>query len=152
MQTKSIQFILLCCAMIFTACSKDKFNSKPQLSFKSVNSTTINSGNFLQFQIAVTDKEGDIQDTLWVQRNSRICPSSFAALVPYRVPNFVAPTNLEATMDITFIYKTIQQGFITINGCSSPSRNDTSIFKFWLKDKKGNISDTITSPAIALLR
>lgn len=151
MQTKSI-LLLFCCAIIFVACSKDKFNSKPQLSFKAVSATTINSGDFLQFQLKVTDKEGDIQDTIWIQRNSKICPTSFASLLPYRVPDFVAPTNLDATMEITFIYKAFQQGVVQITGCSSPSRNDTSVFKFWLKDKKGNISDTISSPPIALLR
>lgn len=152
MQAKSIQLFLLCSAMIFTACSKDKFNSKPQLTFKGVSSTTIKSGDLLQFQIGITDKEGDIQDTLWMIRTSKICPRDFITRDSFKVPDFISPANLDAKIDITFTYK-IQNGDIKlITGCFSPPKNDTSTFKFWIRDKKGNISDTITSPAIALLR
>jgi len=59
-----------------SACKKDEFTSKPQLSFKSINTTSLNQGDVLTFNITFTDAEGDIQDTLWIQKVSKTCPSS----------------------------------------------------------------------------
>ncbi|MBA4198727.1 MAG: hypothetical protein C0459_14355 [Chitinophaga sp.] len=137
-----------------SACKKDQFTSKPQLSFKSINTTTISSGDILNFNITFTDAEGDIQDTLWIQKVSKTCPnipgSGFTQ--KYKVPDFPAVKNLKGYFDLSFIYgsNAALPTAISITGCGS--KNDSSYFRFVLKDKAQNVSDTLVSPVITLLK
>ena len=64
-------FLLLAIPVIFYGCTKETYTSKPQISIKSINSTTLSTGSLLLIDINFTDKEGDIQDTLWVQKVSK---------------------------------------------------------------------------------
>ncbi len=68
MKTKIL--ILLAIPVMFYACKKDTYQTKPQISIKTINRTTLTSGDVLLFDIEFTDAEGDIQDTLWVQKIS----------------------------------------------------------------------------------
>ncbi len=150
MKTKLL--ILGLIATIFSGCSKDTYTTKPQISIKSISSTTLSTGSVLLFQIHFTDKEGDIQDTLWVQKFSRVCPTTpgvqFTAAS--RVPDFTPTSNLDGILEIGFGYNANVQGYNTISGCGG--KTDTAYFKFWLKDKANNISDTITTENIILLK
>lgn len=69
---------------------------------------------------------------------------------PNRVPNFIATSNLKGKLEITFVYNANVPGTPSIVGCTN--RNDTSYFRFWLKDKANNRSDTVRSPDIVLIR
>ncbi|MES2005774.1 MAG: hypothetical protein V4450_14745 [Bacteroidota bacterium] len=150
MKTKLL--ILLAIPVLFYACKKDAYTTKPQLSVKSISSTTLSQGNLLLFQIEFTDKEGDIQDTLWVQKVSRACPTSSGAqfLSPYKVPNFTPTSNLKGILEIGYGYNANVQGYQTITGCNN--RNDTGYFRFWLKDKAQNVSDTLVTQNIVFLK
>lgn len=49
----------------FIACKRDKFETRPQIKLKSINSTVIAVGESLVVQLEYTDKQGDLgQDTL----------------------------------------------------------------------------------------
>lgn len=74
MRTKLL--ILLTITCFFYGCKKDEFNTKPTLAFGEVNSRELRQGNLLIFSLNFTDKEGDIQDTLWVQKISKTCPTT----------------------------------------------------------------------------
>ena len=150
MKTKLL--ILLAITVIFSACKKDTYTTKPQISIKSISSKTVNSGDVLIFQIHFTDKEGDIQDTLWIQKFSRVCPNTAGVQFTSasRVPDFVPTSNLDGILEIGFGYNANVQGYNTISGCGT--KNDTAYFKFWLKDKANNRSDTITTENIVLLK
>jgi hypothetical protein len=50
--------------LLLVACDKGKFETKPQLTLKSVNNTEIRFGAPLQIVLEFTDKEGDVSDTL----------------------------------------------------------------------------------------
>src|SRR5690349_23477997 len=63
-----IRIIAIC--VLMASCSKDKYTTKPQLELQSVNGDIFPSQSTLNFKFNVTDKEGDIQDTLWVQKVS----------------------------------------------------------------------------------
>lgn len=149
---KTNLLILLAIPVIFYGCSKDTYTSSPQISIKSINSTTLSTGSLLLFDINFTDKEGDISDTLWVQKFSRTCPNTpgvqFTSL--NKVPDFTPTANLKGVLEIGFGYNANIQGYSTISGCGT--KNDTAYFKFWLKDKANNVSDTITTPNIVLLK
>lgn len=144
--------ILLTIGSFFYSCSKDTFTSKPQITFNNASSTVLTQGNIVTFTIDFTDKEGDVQDTLWVQKISRTCPTTLGVQFTSKnkVPNFAPTSNLKGKMEISFVYNGNVSGIASIIGCSN--RNDTSFFKFWLKDKAQNRSDTISSPNIILIR
>ncbi len=144
--------ILLTFGSFFCSCKKDTYTSKPQITFGSASSTVLAQGNILTFTIDFTDKEGDVQDTLWVQKISRTCPTTPGVQFTSKnkVPNFAPTSNLKGKMEISFVYNGNVPGIASIIGCSN--KNDTSYFKFWLKDKAQNRSDTISSPDIILIR
>jgi hypothetical protein len=150
MKTKLL--ILLAIPVMFYACKKDTYATKPQLAIKTISSTTLKQGDVLLFQISFTDAEGDIQDTLWVQKISRICPTTPGAqfISKNRVPDFVPTSNLKGILEIGYAYNANVAGYSAISGCGT--KNDTAYFKFWLKDKGQNVSDTLISPNIVLLK
>ncbi|HJV20716.1 MAG TPA: hypothetical protein VJ552_12610 [Sediminibacterium sp.] len=150
MRTKIL--ILLTFAAFFYACKKSSYTTRPQISFNNVNSTVLYQGNIVTFQLNFTDKEGDIQDTLWVEKVSRTCPSTPGVqfISKNKVPDFTANSNLDGKLEISFVYNANVPGLSSIIGCSN--KNDTSYFRFWLKDKAQNRSDTIASPDIILVK
>jgi hypothetical protein len=150
MRTKLL--ILLTITLFFSSCKKEEFNTKPTLTFGEVNTTQLRQGNLLIFTLNFTDKEGDIQDTLWVQKISRTCPSTPGVqfISRNKVPDFTGTPNLKGKLEITFVYNANVPGTPSIVGCNN--RNDTALFRFWLKDKANNRSDTISSPDIILIR
>ncbi len=150
MRTKLL--ILFTFTLFFYACKKDTYTSKPQITFNNASSTELNQGNIITFQIDFTDKEGDIQDTLWVEKLSRTCPTTPGVqfVSKNKVPNFSPTSNLKGKLEISFVYNANVPGVSSIIGCSN--KNDTAYFKFWLKDKAQNRSDTIVSPNIILIR
>ncbi len=132
------------------ACSKDKFTAKPQLELKSVSTTTLVKEQILQFVFRVTDKDGDLQDTIFVQRISKVCPE-LRTDDPERwpMPKFTPRNNLDAEITITYGYKSSTFPPPVIDGCVQ--KNDTSYFRFWIKDTKQNVSDTVSSQEIAFI-
>ncbi len=141
------QFLLVViAALMVTACGKDTFQSKPQLFLKSVSSTTVPVGSDLQIIMRLTDKEGDFKDTIWVKKVTTRCPpSNFADSLLYSIPGDVPKTaNFDAEVRISFSYAIELQPRCT--------RPDTATFSFWMKDDKGNQSDTVNTPPIIILR
>lgn len=136
--------IVVVCLMIMAACSKDTYSSTPKLTFKSVNGQEFPVGSTLQFKFEVTDKEGDIQDTMWLEKNSFACGADGYLLSPNTVPNFTSSKDLKAELDINVTYGT------DFGGCTN--RDDSCYFRFWIKDKAGHVSDTVQSPTIKLLK
>ncbi|MGI8951530.1 MAG: hypothetical protein ACR2FN_08090 [Chitinophagaceae bacterium] len=145
MKAKILILTLILTAL--AACKKDLYTTAPQLKFLSVNADVFPQNSILQFKIQVTDKEGDIQDTFWVQQISiNACADTLTQ--PYQVPDFAATKDLKGEFDITYAYGDVQ-GYPFITGCSL--KNDSCYFRFWLKDKANHISDTISSSPIVLL-
>lgn len=135
------------------ACKKDTFSTKPQISFKNISNTTLSASNpILFFEIRFTDKEGDVQDTLWIQKISKTCPNSPGVqfISKNKVPDFTPVPNLEGVLEIGFAYNANIGNYPVITGCGN--KNDTATFKFWLRDNAKNISDTLVSPPIILLK
>ena len=125
-----------------SSCNKDKFATKPSLKFKSVNKTVISQGGTLIFNLSFTDAEGDLTDTLFITKFEPNCVASrFNA--KYAVPPFPTGKNQKGDVIVTFDY----------NGVSPKCfpRNDTAVFKFVLKDKAQNISDTAVSGNIVII-
>lgn len=148
MKTKILVTVLV--VTLLAACGKDKYTTKPQLTFKSVNTNELHPNQTIRFKIEVTDAEGDVQDSIWVQKFEPNCPNSnFTA--KYKMPDFSNYKDLKAEIEICYGYG-INLGCAPITGPFCPNRNDTATFKFWLQDKAKNVSDTISSGPIVITR
>jgi hypothetical protein len=131
--------------MIIVSCSKDTFQSKPQLTLQSVSSTVVPANSGFQVTMRLTDKEGDFYDTIWVSKITTRCPNSnFVDSSLYRIPGDAPRTsNFDGEVVVYFNYFEIQPKCI---------RPDTAVFSFWMKDEKGNKSDTVRTAPIIILR
>jgi hypothetical protein len=147
-----VAFTLL---MLLIACDKDKFETKPQIKIVSVNRDVVEKNGSLQFLLEFTDKEGDVDDSLFVIRqrlNKRGPVTLFPS--PYGVPEF--PNQSKGEIQVTLAYSeglTFGISPLRIPG-SNPAEfePDTMRFKFVLKDKARNVSDTATSKNIIVIR
>jgi hypothetical protein len=130
------------------SCNKDKYTTIPQLKYKSANKKVFKSGDIITFTLSFTDAEGDLQDSLYVEKFEPKCVNSrFKQL--YKIPSFPTSKNQSGEITITYGYNVSSYPPILGPQCN---RNDTCIFKFVLKDKAKNKSDTATSETIVLIK
>ena len=137
-------------ATVWMACSKDKYNTTPTIAFKNVNATEFSAGQVVTFNLEVTDKEGDIQDTIFLQRISSASCQDQSIVSAYQMPASPPQKFLKADISLQFSYRNPNPPLIQLEGCSQ--NDDTAVFKFWIKDKAGHISDTVQAPPIVLLK
>ena len=140
----TLLFLIL--ILITFSCSKNKFSSTPSLKFKSVNTTELHPQGVLNFALTFTDAEGDFSDSgsLYIQFMQRMLPSCTISDNPatFALPVFPATKDQKGTINVSLNY-----GDITPQ-CSP--LNDTTIFRFVLKDDAGHVSDTASSPTIII--
>ena len=151
MKTKIL--ILLLAAFIFNACSKDKFQNKPVLKFKSVSTNDIKSGDEVIFNIEVSDKQGDlISDTVFYWKKVSFVSDSnnidaTAVPLPTDLPGI---KKFDAEFQLMLINGSGYGSGTDISPATIRRINDSCVFKFWAKDLANNVSDTITSPPIII--
>lgn len=131
--------------LTFTSCRKNKYTTIPQLRFKSVNTTNLHRGETLRMILSFTDAEGDLTDSLFVQKIVKACPGGINGSFkqPYKIPDFPTTKNQQGDIAVIYSYNDLNPK------CSL--RNDTAIFKFVLRDKALNKSDTLVSPPIVII-
>ncbi|HEY6502999.1 MAG TPA: hypothetical protein VIZ28_03405 [Chitinophagaceae bacterium] len=142
---------LLMIALVFFSCEKDKFTTKPQLKFKSVNSSEISGDQTIQMKFELTDKEGDFSSFLAIKKTVRGCPTSeFIDSSRLQIPpGFIDSKGSEGELVITL--NRTDRGS---NTCLLPGnivRPDTTVYSFWTRDRAGNVSDTAHSTEIIIL-
>lgn len=135
---------------ILAGCSKTKYATKPQLKYKKVNTNFLNRNEQLRFTLEVTDAEGDIQDSIWVQEIVKDCSSS-GFISKYKMPDFSGTKDLKGDIEICYGYG-INLGCPLITHSNCVSRNDSTVFRFWIQDNAKNVSDTITSEDIVIAK
>ncbi len=141
--------------LVAVACNKDKFQTKPTITIKSMSGDYIPLNGSLEVTLECTDKEGDVQDSIFVVKrrlNKRVVPT-IRDTIRFGFPVF--PTKTKTDIVLTFDYQSIlsAQSPPFIPGSAPPQRElDTLIIKFAVKDKAGNISDTIISNTIQVFR
>jgi len=146
---------ILAFSILILSCERDKFQTKPQITVKSVSDKLIPFNGSLDVTLEFTDKEGDVNDSIFVirQRVNRRGPLVRPAS-PYKIPAFPNTTkgefviSLEYNLGLTFGISPIR-----IIG-SNPARNepDTMNIKFIAKDQAGNKSDTATVENVIIIR
>ena len=142
---------LLMIALVFFGCEKDKFTTKPQLKFRSVNATNVSGNQVIQMKFELTDKEGDFSPFLGIKKTVLGCATSnFTDSSSLTIPEeFIKTKGTEGELVIT-----LDRNNRGTNSCLLPGnivRPDTTVFSFWTRDKAGNKSDTAYSSQIIIL-
>ena len=147
MKTKILVSILA--AGLLAGCSKDKYNTKPLLVFKSVSANVVPNGGSLRFEFELFDKEGDISDTFYIKkiRINKLVKTTIRDNVKLAFPK--VPNTSKGIVELNLTY---QNYLISAINPGNPSQNDTLIFKFVIRDKAKNVSDTVTSDPIVIIR
>ena len=143
--------LVLAIIVVMMACKKDSFNTKPSLTFKDINGTVFGNGSTVLINLTFTDKEGDIQDSIWVQKitRSKGC-TNFSDRT--KIPKFDAVANLKGVFEIGYsVGSGLGGAYPILPGCPA-NKNDTCYFKIWARDLAKNVSDTITTPDIIILK
>ncbi|MBU6158770.1 MAG: hypothetical protein KGP35_07045 [Bacteroidetes bacterium] len=155
MKAKLLLLLIACCVSF--SCKKDKFESKPALVLKDIKtyllSSGINQGSAVEIEMEVNDKEGDVNDSIYIQKidaASIPCPdNSILSNLNYKIPSY--PSGDTRSVIFRLKFATFQaSGYGLISGPQCSPRKDTSLFKIWVSDRKGNTSDTLVTRAIAI--
>ena len=148
---KLVLFSSLFLALLI-ACGKDKFDTKPTITIKSVSPNPVPLNFPLTIDLEYTDKEGDIADSIFLkkirinQKAIKTIRDSFGLPLPGDAPN-----KTKGTIRLTLDY---QNYVISAENPGAPPNAipDTLIFKIALMDKAKHISDTIETGPIIVLR
>lgn len=143
-------FILCLGAFIFAACNKDKFQTKPQIKIESQNFDFVPRNQDLQIVLSFTDKEGDVDDSLYLVRTRLNQRGPYTDIKPldYKIPSFPDQPSGEMTVTLTYGFG-LTAGISTISIPGSTQKEpDTMALKFVVVDKAKNISDTATANVI----
>ena len=133
----------------FITCIKSSYNTTPTLKFIGVNSIVFPRPSVISFELQCTDKEGDVVDTIWIQKISKVSACEINNFIDsFAIPNFQPPKNVKAEFDFTYNYSSVTPP--NLQGCSQ--QDDTCYFRFWMHDKAQHVSDTAQSPDVVLLQ
>src|SRR2546421_4000497 len=132
--------------VLFVACNKSSFQTRPQIKSKSTNGNVLPVGADLVIDLEFTDKEGDLGEGKLVyiptRLNKRPLPPS---IPPYdsvvnALPDFPNKSkgDLELRLKWSFLHR-------------SDVENDTIYFRFVAVDRAGHKSDTLNSDKFVIL-
>ena len=137
------------------ACDKDKFQTVPSLKLKSKSTDVVPLNGSLRVTLEFTDKEGDVHDSIWVKKqrlNQKVVATLRDSLV-YKIPDY--PDKTKGEFDITLDFQSILSAINPPNipGSNPPRKEpDTLNLKFAVRDKAGNISDSLSIGTIVVMR
>lgn len=137
--------IIAVISLAILGCSKDKFSSTPQIKFKSLSTTEVLPDQTIQVRLSFTDAEGDLQDSIYVEKIALNCPAS-GFKDSFKLPEFPTVGNSEGDIVISYTYGNVPGGYPLL-GEPKCNENDTCIFRFVLHDEAKHKSDTISSDA-----
>lgn len=139
-------FISVLILLMVVGCRDRKSGDKPVLRFEEINTDVVPINTLLRFSLTFDSKL--TADSVFIQKIVDDCiDSDFSA--SFKVPDYPIFSG-KGNMSITFV-----NGFLdTYVDMKSPrcGEDDTAIFKFVLKDIEGNVSDTILSPQIVIMK
>jgi hypothetical protein len=138
-------------SLLIFGCKKDKFSTTPQLKYKSVSTKVLFPDQIITFKLSYTDAEGDLEDSLYVEKVVPRCSSSNFTQ-KYPLPRFPTGKNAEGEIEVAYAHGiNLLPDYPTI-GAPICSTNDTCFLRFMLKDKAQNKSDTVNSEMIVIVK
>ena len=146
--------VILVLGVVIVACKKGKFETKPTLKIKSMNGNVIPVGSSLQIDFEFTDKEGDVDNNIFVKkiRLNKLKVPTIRDTFSLPVPDF--PSNTKGTIQVL-----MDNAFYLASAANPPkdpatgkSVSDTLQLQFVLRDRAGNASDTASTGQVIVLR
>lgn len=157
---KNMRYITLCAGILLAlACGKDKLETKPSIKITSVSGNVVPVGGGLNITLEFNDKEGDVNDTLFVWKpRLNIIPGEFGNKTlrdsfPLPIPDFPAKSTGEILLNLEYNNHLVSAE-VPPKDPNDPTKkvSDTVIFRFVLKDRAGNTSDTVQTDKIVVMR
>lgn len=149
--------VIIAAVLVFTfiACNKDKFQTKPTISIKSINTEVVPQNGTFIITLECTDKEGDVEDSLILikKRLNRRVVTTVRDTLRFKIPTFPANsrTEIQAVLDYQNILSALNPP--NIPGSNPLQRElDTLVLRMAVRDKAGNTSDTVESRQIYVIR
>lgn len=130
------------------ACNKDKFKTEPQVEIKSLSPDEVYKGQTFRFSAEVTDKEGDLQDTVFLI-SKRFDEGNLLTTdtIPFSIQNLDFPDRSKIEVSAVFSYGEFVPGTIFQNLEGSDRQLAIGII---VQDKAGNRSQYVESDKIVL--
>jgi len=153
-------FVILVALIGIISCNKDKFQTKPQLTLKSVSNKVVPMNGTLKVELEFTDKEGDIDSVLFIRKerlNKRPvrttpAPATLRDSLVFKIPDF--PNKDRGMISMVLEYerhlKHANTPWTIPN--STDKEPDSLNLKIVLRDKGGNVSDTLSINNVIILR
>ncbi len=146
-------FVLVVGVLVLVACNKDKFETKPTIEIKSTSGDVVPRNSDFRVTLTVTDKEGDVDDSLYVirERLNRRAAAPRTRTLPYKIPTFPDKSKVEFEIILdNSTALTLSSPAITIPGQTGQFEPDTLSLKFVAVDKAKNKSDTVSRNVIVI--
>lgn len=145
----SLGVILL---LVLVACSKDKLETRPSIKLKNVFNRTVPKGNQVPLivEFDYTDKEGDIGNSMFVQKtrlNQRVVPTNNRDTFSMVIPQ-METKKTDGQIELRLYPIDLQMA----NNPGNPPEPDTMNIRFALRDRAGNVSDTVSIGQVILIR
>ena len=128
------------------SCSKDSFETRPQLKYKTASSDIVPMNSDLRVELSYTDKEGDL-DSVYVVRDrlNFKSPGVVDPILNFGIPpDFQNDTKGDVVLTLSYqTHLTVNMNPISIPGTGGQKEPDTVNMRFVLLDKAKNSSDTV---------
>lgn len=157
---KNMRYITICAGiLLMLACGKDKPATKPSIKIKSLSSKAVSADGYLSITLEFSDKEGDVNDSLYVKRdrlntipgdfgNKRTIDSFYII-----IPDFPSKSTGEILLNFEYNgYLVDAESPHSDPGQPNGKVPDSIQFRFALQDKGGNTSDTVKTDQIVVIR
>ena len=130
------------------ACNKDKFKTEPQVEIKSLAPSEVRKGDIITFRAVVTDKEGDLQDSVLLVRK-RFAGNTVLTTdtLRYNISSFSFPDKSIIEVTALFSYGELRDGYIFGNLENQDREFAVGII---VRDKAGHRSEYQESERILL--
>jgi len=148
----TFSYLAIACFLL-AACNKDSVNTKPSLTLKSVSPDVVAFRGNMRVAFTFGDKESDI-DSLFIFRK-RLNIKTVTTLrdtIGLKVADYDKNTTGEINIDFTYDNYLISALNPPTSGTPARKESDTLSYKFFVKDKQKNVSDTVYYSPIVILR
>ncbi len=145
---------ILAILVVLIACSKDKFQTKPQVEIKSASPEVVPVNGTLNVRLEFRDKEGDVDNKLFIYKerlNQRVLPT-IRDTIERAIPEFPDKDRGEIELELTYQNYLISAADPGIPGNPGMNEPDTLRFKFVVEDRAGNQSDPAVLEKIVIIR
>lgn len=139
-------------AFALAACTKDKFETIPQINIDSFGPSEVTKGQVIRLIATVTDKEGDVQDSVVFRRKIYSVTTGNHLTTDSIVNNLKdigVPSKNKFELQLSLVYGEINEAIGPIQNNGSGVDRHLSI-EVYIKDKAGNRSTTVETDKILL--